>query len=233
MPSARKTHRIHPAWVVIGVVVAAVGVGLAIVQIVLGAIQVGALGQSDPDPNGSGPVPQGPNSSSEPQTSSPTSTSVPTSTSTPTSVGVWTSPPSRDSAVPVWVTELEPLTNQGLWREEQAKLRDRVYVHALTVATEWGDDADISRITYALDGKYKRLTGVVGLPDGGKASEVANFEVLVDQVVVFEAQAAVGDMPTKLDLDVTGANDLELHVTDISTSGMVAANAAFADLALK
>lgn len=160
-------------------------------------------------------------------TATVTVTASPAPTSAPT-------PSSKSGVAPAsrWVAELSPVTEVGLWTSGQAKVRNETYMHSLTVATEWGDAADVSRRDYALNGQYARLTGKVGIADGGHSTEEANFEVLVDGIVAFQKQLKIGESMAEIDLEVEGAKDLRLQVTDIDNSAF-ASTAVFAEIALK
>jgi hypothetical protein len=134
-------------------------------------------------------------------------------------------------ANPQWLAEVSPLTEVGLWKSGQGKIRGETYTRSLVVATEWGDDAGTSRRDYALDGQYTRLTGKVGIADGGHSTEEANFQVLVDGSVAFEKQIKVGESPAEINLKIPAAKDLRLQVTDIDNSAF-SSKAVFAEMAL-
>lgn len=67
-----------------------------------------------------------------------------------------------------------------------------------------------SRVTWQLDGKWKRLRATVGLDKSAVASHGAIFRVLGDGKVLFEKTLKPGDEPVVLDVAVDGVRTLQL-----------------------
>lgn len=127
----------------------------------------------------------------------------------------------------MWLSDVDPVTDVGLWNSVTGTMRSKPYVHSLVVPTEWGD-GQTSWATGALDGGYGRLTGTVGIEDGGHASETAIFEIILDGSTVAEYQVSVGGTSQPIELSLDGVRDLKLQVTNVSQSAY-AAEAVFAD----
>lgn len=67
-----------------------------------------------------------------------------------------------------------------------------------------------SRVTWQLDGKWRRLRATVGLDKSAVASHGAIFRVLGDGKVLFERTLKPGDEPVALDVAVDGVRTLQL-----------------------
>jgi hypothetical protein len=123
-------------------------------------------------------------------------------------------------AVPadIWVADLKPIVETGYWGGgTTATVRGKTYVHALQPSLTMTEGTTMSS-QFALGGEYSRLTGLVGIADGGHSSGKALFEIVVDNVVVQQVELAIGAEPIAVDLSLVAANDLVLRVTDISQS---------------
>lgn len=162
---------------------------------------------------------------------SPSPTATVTVTATPEPVAEDSRPSSQVEQE--WIAELEPLTEEGLWQVDQAKIRNQSYLNSLVVPTEWGNDSDTSWRDYALNSGYSQLTGSVGIVDGGHDGESAQFQIMVDGRVAFQKQVKIGEIPAEFSIDVTDANDLRLQVTDTSDNTAYLSDAVFADLSLE
>lgn len=201
--------------VLIGIGVTVVG-GL-IVAILVAVLRIGApadAGLPSPSPSAPDSESSTPGGESEPSESSPTeSTSA--------------APEPTPDTLPAWLADVDPMTDVGLWNSVTGTMRSKSYIHSLVVPTEWGD-GQTSWATWALDGAYAHLTGLVGIEDGGHASETAVFEIVLDGSTVAEYQVSVGGTPQPIDLSLDGVRDLTLRVTNVSQSAY-AAEAVFAD----
>jgi hypothetical protein len=134
------------------------------------------------------------------------------------------------TAAETWVADVEPIVDTGLWYSGPAEIRNTTYVHSMQTS-QTGVKGQTVWAQYALDGEYDRLTGLLGILDGGHASEKAVFEIVVDGTVVKQVQVAIGEQPVAVDVPLAGAQDLVLRVTNVSQSAYWA-NPVFADFRL-
>lgn len=130
-----------------------------------------------------------------------------------------------------WLADLEPIVDKGLWMSGVATIRGESYLHALQ-SSQTGVQGQTVWAQYAPAGEYSRLTGLLGIADGGHSSETAWFEIVVDGVVVHQAELAIGSQPSAVDVPLAGAQDLILRVTNTSQSAYWA-NPVFADFLMQ
>lgn len=102
-------------------------------------------------------------------------------------------------------------------RVRRVQLFGMVYQRALVERRNWwrGRRAPERewRVVYNLQRRYSRFRTVAGVEDGSEPEFTAIFEVLADGNMLFEGKPKrAGDVPDRLDLDVTGVLQLELIV---------------------
>lgn len=205
------------------IAVALIGAGAVIVAAVIGA---GATLASRPQyevPIDQSAPPSSPDVEA-PASTNPEPAAEPESQDPPTQ-------PNNNVASRIWLADLEPIVKKGLWSDGPATMRGMTYVHALQ-SSQTGVQGQTVYAQYALNGTYTRLTGSLGIVDGGHSSEKAYFEIIVDGTVVQTAEIAIGGEPAVVDIGVSGARDLTLQVTNISQSAYWA-NPVFADFVLE
>ncbi len=126
--------------------------------------------------------------------------------------------PSPSPPGPVYLVALPAAT--GVTEDNkprQVQLFTVVYQRALVERRNWWQGRRAVerewRAVYNLQRRFTRFRALAGVEDGSPSEFIASFEVRADGNTLFEGKPKrAGDIPDNLDLDVTGALQLELIV---------------------
>jgi hypothetical protein len=127
-------------------------------------------------------------------------------------------PSPTPQAGPVYLTTLPAaagVTEDN--RVRQVQLFGELYRRAIVERRNWWRGRSETerewRVVYNLQRRYVRFRAVAGVEDGSPPEFTAVFEVRADGNVLFSGKPKrVGDVPDTIDVDVTGALQLELIV---------------------
>lgn len=121
------------------------------------------------------------------------------------------------------------------WNDQDRKftITDQQFLHGIGAMLNWDAwdskaDNKIS-VDYNLNGKYKRLTGQIGVDDETKNSDNSGvFVILGDGQELFRSgDIKGGDLPTKVDIDISGVLKLQLKFETLTNEGSL--NMVFAE----
>ncbi|WP_150266432.1 NPCBM/NEW2 domain-containing protein [Paenibacillus tepidiphilus] len=95
------------------------------------------------------------------------------------------------------------------------RIADQQYLHGLGAILDsysYNEDAEVS-IDYNFNGKYKKLSGYIGVDDYTKDTDNTGAIVIIGdgQELYRKEEIRGGDLPTKLDIDVSGVLKLQIQ----------------------
>ena len=117
----------------------------------------------------------------------------------------------------VWLDDLPIQTfSEGL-RPVQAKtnyVKEKIQIAGKAYERGLGAQS-VCVLSFALDGRARRFTALVGADDQGNKELPLTFTVLGDRRVLFASgEMRIGDAPKAIDVDLTGVRHLGLLITD-------------------
>lgn len=135
------------------------------------------------------------------------------STSTATSGSTTSSPR-------IQLTDVPPITDDyHPWETETVQVRGETIRNALVADTFYSSNDWTDSRHFPLNEKYTRLTGSVAIPDGEASGTEATIDIEVDGEIVVTGTLTLGQTPLAFDLNLTGTNDLKLHITHTEARG--------------
>lgn len=131
-----------------------------------------------------------------------------------------------------WLVEVDPITREGVWTVEQAEVAGSNYTHSWIGSTGSGDDTSTSWVEFGIPEDKTQLSGLVGVQNGGDKKNKAQFVIEVDGQEVFDTQKEIGEEAEPFRVEIAGADNLRLQVTDTSGT-QYSADGVFADIEMK
>lgn len=102
--------------------------------------------------------------------------------------------------------------------EKTYTIASEKYLNGLdTTINSWNDNA---KIIYNLNGKYKKLTGFLGVDDSTKNSSTTGRIVISgdDEVLYTSPELTGGDLPINISIDVSGVLRLEIQFQTVNAT---------------
>lgn len=120
-----------------------------------------------------------------------------------------------------WLADLPPVDSTSIddtyvespWTVASARVRKTTYTRSISATGAWCSRA---QVTFAVDGKYERLTAQVAIADDSLETKELDFYVLADDQRVGDI-ANVGPTPQPVDIPLTGVRLLTIGVEPTST----------------
>ena len=124
--------------------------------------------------------------------------------------------PAAPEELPVWVTELTPLQTNGVVAENDTGMRTNIGKQAGHLI--WAENDHflgqmVSNISYYLEGKYSRLTGLWAVNfDERDRKGAGRIRVYADEEKVYESEIiSSGSLPLEVDVDIRNCDKLEIE----------------------
>ncbi|WP_316569275.1 NPCBM/NEW2 domain-containing protein [Neobacillus sp. YIM B06451] len=92
------------------------------------------------------------------------------------------------------------------------QIAGKTYTKGYSMEFYYSDGAD--KYSLNLDGKYSKITGLIGIDDNSRNNYDTNIEIVGDGEVLASVKLTQGGLPSNVDVDIAGVKKLEVVKAD-------------------